>query len=79
VLAYSFRGSVHYHGEEHGSLQADRAQEKPRVLYLDSQAAETVLCRQLRGSSLLHWEELEHRASKPAPTVIYFLQQGHTS
>jgi hypothetical protein len=49
------------------------------------------VCRQVRGAksstsgpagsrrraSLLYWAELEHRTSKPTPTVMYFLQ-GHT-
>jgi hypothetical protein len=26
-----------------------------------------------------HWAELEHGTSKPTPTVMHFLQQGHTS
>jgi hypothetical protein len=38
-LAYSCRGSVHYH-HEHGSLQAHMVLEKElRVLYLDLRAA----------------------------------------
>jgi hypothetical protein len=28
--------------------------------------------------SLLPWVELEYRASTPTPTVMNFLQQGHT-
>jgi hypothetical protein len=37
-LAYSFRGSVHYH---HGSVEADLVLEKElRVLHLDPQAGE---------------------------------------
>ena len=41
-LAYSFRGSVHYHhGGKHDSMQADMVLEKElRVLHLDLQAAE---------------------------------------
>ena len=39
--AYSFRGSVHYRGRKHGSLQADMVLEKElRVLRLDPQAKE---------------------------------------
>jgi hypothetical protein len=35
-LAFSFRGSVHYHhGGEHGSMQADLVLEEPRILHLD--------------------------------------------
>jgi len=37
VLAYRFRGSVHYHGRKYGSVQAGMAQEKLRVLYLVKQ------------------------------------------
>ena len=40
-LAYSFRGSVHYHhGGKHGSMPADTVLEKElRVLHLDRKAA----------------------------------------
>ena len=40
-LAYSFRGSVHYHrGGKHGSIQTDTVLEKElRVLNLDARAA----------------------------------------
>ena len=39
-LAYSFRGSVHYHhGRKHGSILADMVGEEPRVLHLDQKAA----------------------------------------
>ena len=40
-LAYSFRGSVHYHhGKKHGSQQADMVLEKElRVLHFDPKAA----------------------------------------
>jgi hypothetical protein len=42
-LAYSFRGSVHYHhGRKHGTMQADlvlEALKGPIVLYLDLKAA----------------------------------------
>jgi hypothetical protein len=35
-LAYSFRGSLHYHhGRKHGIVQADAVLEEPRVLHLD--------------------------------------------
>jgi len=38
-LAYSFRGSVHFHhGRNHGSVQADLVLEEPKVL--DAQTAE---------------------------------------
>ena len=51
-LAYSFRGSVHYH---HGRKQADMVLEKLRVLHLDPKAGkETVFCRNPGGGSLLH-------------------------
>jgi hypothetical protein len=39
-LAYSFRGSVHYHhGRKHGNLQADMVLEELRALYIDLNAA----------------------------------------
>jgi hypothetical protein len=39
-LAYSFRGSVHYHlGRKHGSIQVDMVLEEQRVLHLDLKAA----------------------------------------
>jgi hypothetical protein len=37
--AYIFRGSVHYHHSgKHGSMQADKVLEEPRVLHLDQKA-----------------------------------------
>jgi hypothetical protein len=40
-LAYSFRGSVHYHhGGKHGSRLADVVLEELRVLHQDLQAVE---------------------------------------
>jgi hypothetical protein len=55
--------------------------EQPRVLHLDPKAARRTLSPlgRKRGGSLSQWAELEHRISKPTPTVMYFLQQGHTS
>jgi hypothetical protein len=39
-IAYSFRGSVHYHHDrKNGTVQAEIVLEMPIVLYLDSQAA----------------------------------------
>jgi hypothetical protein len=55
---------------EHGSIQSGMVLEEPRILHLDQKAAE--------GDSLPHWVELEHRISKPTPTMMNFLQQGHT-
>jgi hypothetical protein len=54
-LAYSFRGSVHYHhGKKHGRVKADMGLEKElRVLHLDLQAAEE--------DCFPCWVELEHR------------------
>jgi hypothetical protein len=41
-LAYSFRGSVHYHhGGKHDSMQADTVLEKLRALHLDQFPATT--------------------------------------
>jgi hypothetical protein len=53
-LAYSFRGSVHYHPvRKDGSNQADVGLEKPKVLHLDLKAAKRRLSlRRLEGGSL---------------------------
>jgi hypothetical protein len=65
-LAYSFRGSVHYHhGRKHGIRLADMVLEEPRVLHLDLEAT--------RRDYAPSWVELEHRTSKPTPTVTHFL------
>ena len=55
-LAYTFRGSVHYHyGRKHGSMQADMIQEELRVLYLDpTTARKGLLPRQLEESLKAH-------------------------
>jgi hypothetical protein len=59
-----------------GSMQVDVVLEEPRVLYPDLKAAR-------RRLPLLHRAELEHRTSKPFPTLpptrSYILQQRHTS
>ena len=40
-LAYSIRGSVHYHhGRKHGNIQVDMVLEELRVLHLGPQAVE---------------------------------------
>ena len=69
----SFGGSVHYHhAGKHGGLQADTVLKRElRFLRLDLKAARKRL-------SLQHWAEFDYRTSKPIPTVIYFLRQGHT-
>jgi hypothetical protein len=41
-LAYSFRGSVHYHGEKHGIMQVDMVLEELRSLHLKHRQQETV-------------------------------------
>ena len=58
-LAYSFRGSVHYHhGGEHGGAQVDVVLEL-RVLHLDWKAA---------GSQLTaHWGKLEQERPQSPP------------
>jgi hypothetical protein len=68
-LAYSFRGSVHYHHSKyHGSMQADMVLEKElRVLHLDSKATRTDCFLQAT----------RRRPPKPTHTVTHFLQQGH--
>ena len=68
-LAYSFRGSVHYHhGRKHGSMQAYLVLEKElRILHLGPEAAR----KRLSHTGV----EPEHRR----PQSPHFLQQGHTS
>jgi hypothetical protein len=73
---YWFRGSIHYH---HGGKH-DTVLEEPRVLHLDLKTAKKDCLLQAarrRVSSALM--ELEPRTAKPTPTVMHFLQQGHTS
>jgi hypothetical protein len=75
-LASGFRGSVHYyHG---GDVQIDIVlEEELRVLHLDLKAVSRKL--------LLYSVELEHRTSKPTPSVTlhptrpHLFQQDHTS
>jgi hypothetical protein len=54
-LAYTFRGSVHYHhGGKYGSVQADMVLERGlRVLHPDLKSSR-------RRLSLPHWLGLEH-------------------
>ena len=61
-LAYSFRGSIHYHhGEKHSVGQADRVMEKElRVLYLDPKAARGRLSSTGSQDTVPHWVELEN-------------------
>jgi hypothetical protein len=71
-----FSSSVHYqHGRKHGSVQEDKMQKEPRVLYLDP-VRRRLSHGQLGGGSLPQWAE--HRTSKPSYLVTYFLQQAHT-
>ena len=67
-LAYSFRGSVHYHyGRKHGSVQADMVLEKElSVLHLDAKAARRKLSSTDSQEEPLfpYWIELEHRDLK---------------
>jgi hypothetical protein len=58
-------------GRKHGSVQAGIVPKELRGLHLVSKAK--------RRSALLSWAELNHNTLKPTPTVMYFLQQGHTS
>lgn len=67
-LAYSVRGSVHYHHDgEHGSIRADTVLEL-RLLHLagNRKSIDTV-------SGILSSGSL-----KALPTVTHYLQQGHT-
>jgi hypothetical protein len=53
-LAYSFKGSVHYHhGGKHGRVQADMVLEKLRVLHLD-------LNEDSQEETVPHWVELAY-------------------
>ena len=65
VLAYSFRGLVHYqYGRKHGGTQTDmRLEKKLSVLHLD-----------LREERRDRHEVLLEETSKPTP-VTYFLVQ----
>ena len=74
-LAYSFRGSVHYHhGGKHGSMQADMVLEELRVVHLDPKAAVGDSSTGSQEDGLFpHWAELEHRTSKPTCTMGHFL------
>ena len=68
VLAYRFRGSVHYHGMKYGSIHAGMVLEELTVLHLVPKANRRRLAFRQLGHSL-----------KPRHTVTHFLQQGHTS
>ena len=59
-LAYSFRGSVHYHhGTKHGSVQADTVLEELTALHLDLKVARRGL------SSAGNQEEALDHTSQP--------------
>jgi len=72
---------MHVHGRKHGNRQADMVLEEPRDLQLDPKAIRRDWLLQVSGRRVpsTHWTELEHRTSKPTPTVTHFLQQGHIS
>ena len=69
MLAYRFRGTVHYLQDMHGSVQADMVQEDLRDLHLRPKEARN------RLSILRHLEKV---SLSPPPRVKHFLQQGHT-
>ena len=68
-MAYSFRGSVHYHyGRKHGSLQADRAEETEKsTSWLEGGQEETVFCRQTGRGSLFPTEWISSTVSQSPP------------
>ena len=68
-LAYSFRGSVHYHhGRELGSVQVDMVLKEQIVLHLDPKAARRKLSCTFRRSLSLHSRQsLSIEISKPTP------------
>jgi hypothetical protein len=62
-LAYSFRGSVHYHhGRKHGGMQADMVLQEQRVLllHLNMKAARRKVFPQ-------HWVGPKHRKPQSLP------------
>ena len=61
-------------------MQADMVlEEELRTSHLNLKVARNFIPQTARRRlSLPHWAELEHRTSKPTPTVTYILQQGHT-
>ena len=64
VLAYSFRGSVHYHHDgKHGSMQADMVLEVS-ISWSEGSQEEALF---------LYWTEFSIETSKPTHTVTYFL------
>ena len=68
-LAYSLRGSVHYHHDrEYGSVQVHMLLEEPRVLHLDPKAAEGRCLLQAAKETLIqHWTELRLRRPQSPP------------
>jgi hypothetical protein len=69
-LSYRFRDSVPLSSrQEHGIFQAGMVQEELKVLHLAPKA----------NRRRLSQGQLRRRVSKPTSTVMYFLQQGHTS
>jgi hypothetical protein len=80
-LAYSFRGSDHYHhGRKHDFGQADLVLEEVRVLHLDQKAAWRRLDSFHTGQSLSIGEPKTYLCSDILPSArLHLLQQGHTS
>jgi hypothetical protein len=72
-LAYSFRVSVYYHQcGKHGSIHADMMLEKElRALHLPGSSK--------GNQGKTGYSSRLGRAAKPTPTMLYLLQQGHTS
>ena len=83
-MAYSFRGSVHYHhggnqGSSWGRHGAREGAESSTSWFSGSKRRGRLFCRQPGRGSFLPWVEFEHsEPSKPIYTVTHFLQQGYT-
>jgi hypothetical protein len=77
-LDYSFRGLVvHYHGQNHGSVQADMVLEKEaRVLYLELRQQKGTVSH--TGHSLSIGDLKAHPNSNTLPLIRpHLLQEGH--
>jgi hypothetical protein len=65
VLAYRFRGSLHYQDKKHGSIQVDMVLEKElRIPHLDKKVA---------------WRRAHLHGYILLPTRLHLLRQGHNS
>jgi hypothetical protein len=72
MLAYHFRGSIHYyHGKMHSSVRVDIVLEKKlKVLHLDLRIAKRRLSPtgSQEESLIPHWKDRMHRRPQSPPT-----------